>query len=113
MTGPNPFRTGAANVLRDGSGGPTGKGARRYDYGTAGVGGDPAEEDGAWLGTSVPMPGFGHDGRAELVATAHEAGRPHLLPGTSPGPSGSGPFPLTPTRLGLGTRPFLPGQPAD
>ncbi|MFF5156304.1 FG-GAP and VCBS repeat-containing protein [Streptomyces sp. NPDC000348] len=113
VIGSNLFRTGALTVLRGGSGGITGKGARQYDYGTTGVEGDPAEENDAWLGTSVLLNDFDHDGRAELVATANEAGRLHLLPGTASGPTGTGSDLLTPGELGLGARPFFGGTLAD
>ncbi|MEU7468787.1 FG-GAP and VCBS repeat-containing protein [Streptomyces sp. NPDC044984] len=113
VIGSNLFRAGALTVLRGGSGGITGKGARQYDYGTAGVEGDPAEENDAWLGTSVLLRDFDHDGRAELAATANEAGRLHLLPGTASGPTGTGSVLLTPGELGLGARPFFGGALAD
>ncbi|MFI2377165.1 FG-GAP and VCBS repeat-containing protein [Streptomyces sp. NPDC018964] len=113
VIGSNVFRTGALTVLRGGSGGITGKGARLYDYGTTGIEGDPAEENDAWLGTSVLLRDFDHDGRAELAATANEAGRLHLLPGTSSGPTGKGSVLLTPGELGLGARPFFGGALAD
>ncbi|GAB2735884.1 FG-GAP and VCBS repeat-containing protein [Streptomyces bullii] len=103
VIGDNLFRTGAVTVLRGGSTGLTGTGARQYDYATAGVEGDPAEENDTWLGASVLLRDFDHDGRAELAATANEVGRLHLLPGTSSGPTGAGSTLLTVADLGLGT----------
>ncbi|MEV5428172.1 FG-GAP-like repeat-containing protein [Streptomyces sp. NPDC052701] len=103
VIGDHLFRTGAVTVLRGGASGLTGTGARQYDYATAGVEGDPGEEDDAWLGSSVLLRDFNRDGRAELAATANEAGRLHLLPGTASGPTGTGSRLLTVTDLGLGT----------
>jgi len=107
VIGGNLFRAGAVTVLRGGRGGLTGTGSRQYDTATPGVAGDPAEEDDAWLGSSVLLRDFDHDGRAELVATANEIGRLHLLPGTSSGPTGAGSVLLTTESLGLGSRSYF------
>ncbi|MEV7689443.1 FG-GAP-like repeat-containing protein [Streptomyces bungoensis] len=104
VIGDNMFRAGAVTVLRGGSSGLTGKNARQYDTGTPGVEGDPADENDAWLGASVLLRDFDRDGRAELVASAWEIGRLHLLPGTASGPTGTGSTLFTPQSLGLGDR---------
>ncbi len=107
MIGDSLFRAGAVTVLRGGTGGLTGRGSRLYDVGTPGVEGDPAEEDDAWFGASVLLRDFNRDGRAELVAAATEAGRLHILPGTSSGPTGTGSSLLTTQSLGLGDRSYF------
>ncbi|MGW2932122.1 FG-GAP-like repeat-containing protein [Streptomyces sp. NPDC001156] len=113
VIGGNLFRAGAVTVLRGGTGGLTGKNARQYDVGTPGVEGDPAEANDSWLGSSVLLRDFTHDGRAELVATANEKGRLHYLPGTPSGPTGSGSTLLTVKSLGLGDRPYFDAVLAD
>ncbi|MEU0074286.1 FG-GAP and VCBS repeat-containing protein [Streptomyces sp. NPDC006332] len=103
VIGSNLFRTGAVTVLRGSATGLTGTGARQYDYASAGVEGDPAEENDTWFGASVLLRDFNRDGRAELNAAAWDAGRLHFLPGTTSGPTGTGSALLTAAELGLGT----------
>ncbi|MBA2945217.1 FG-GAP-like repeat-containing protein [Streptomyces himalayensis] len=90
---------GGVTVLRGSSSGLTGNNARMYDYATTGVDGEPT--DYAWFGESVLLRDFTRDGRAELIASAPEAGRLHILPGTSSGPTGTGSLMLTTEVLGL------------
>ncbi|MDO0935017.1 hypothetical protein QQY66_26355 [Streptomyces sp. DG2A-72] len=56
------------------------------------------------LGASVLLRDYNRDNRAELVATAPEIGRLHLLRGTASGPTGAGSTMLTAAELGLGAR---------
>ncbi|MGW5614498.1 FG-GAP repeat protein [Streptomyces sp. NPDC003877] len=93
------FYAGGVTVLRGGSSGITGTGARWYDYATTGVEGEPTEE--GWLGASVQLRDFTRDSRAELVAAAPEAGRLYLMPGSASGPTGSGSTRLTARTLGV------------
>ncbi|MEU2618589.1 FG-GAP-like repeat-containing protein [Streptomyces sp. NPDC007157] len=102
---------GAVTVLRGGTGGLTGKGSRQYDVRTPGVAG--GTEDNAWLGSSVLLRDFNHDGRAELIATADEMGRLYYLPGTATGPTGTGSTLHTGQQLGLGNRPYFGAVLAD
>ncbi|MER7184473.1 FG-GAP-like repeat-containing protein [Streptomyces hyaluromycini] len=104
---------GAVTVLRGGTGGLSGKGSRQYDVRTPGVAGEPGEADSAWLGSSVLLRDFDHDGRAELVATANEQGRLYYLPGTATGPTGTGSTLHTVTDLGLGDRTYFGAALAD
>ncbi|MFJ1972503.1 FG-GAP repeat domain-containing protein [Streptomyces sp. NPDC087903] len=104
VIGDNLFRSGAVTVLRGGSSGLTGMNARQYDYATAGVAGDPAEDNDSWFGASVLLRDYDHDGRTELVTAATEKGRLHLLPGTPSGPTGTGSWMRTAEDLGLGAR---------
>ncbi|MFF5023931.1 FG-GAP-like repeat-containing protein [Streptomyces collinus] len=105
VIGDNMFRAGAVTVLRGGRSGLTGKNAHQYDTGTAGVAGDPADENDGWFGASVQLGDLNRDGKAELVVAAREIGRLHLLPGTASGPTGTGSVLFTPESLGLGSRP--------
>jgi hypothetical protein len=93
------FYAGGVTVLRGGSSGITGTGARWYGYATTGVEGEPTEE--GWLGASVQLRDFTRDSRAELVAAAPEAGRLYLMPGSAAGPTGSGSTMLTVRTLGV------------
>ncbi|WP_336113304.1 FG-GAP-like repeat-containing protein [Streptomyces sp. PTD9-10] len=104
VIGDHLFRAGAVTVLRGGRHGLSGTNAHQYDTGTPGVEGDPGDENDAWLGASVLLRDFNRDGRAELVASAWEIGRLHLLPGTASGPTGTGSILFTPQSLGLGSR---------
>ncbi|MEU9340375.1 FG-GAP repeat protein [Streptomyces sp. NPDC048278] len=104
---------GAVTVLRGGTAGLTGKGSRQYDVRTPGVAGEPGEEDSAWFGASVLLRDFTHDGRAELIVSADEAGRLYHLPGTSAGPTGTGSTLHTVKDLGLGDRPYFGAALAD
>lgn len=113
VLGDSDFWGGAVTVLRGGKGGLTGKNARQYDVRTPGVEGEPDESDSAWLGASVLLRDFNHDGRAELVAAANEKGRLHILPGTASGPTGTGSTLLTTQTLGLGARPYFGAALAD
>ena len=113
VLGGNIFRSGAVTVLRGGKSGLSGTNARQYDVGTPGVAGEPAEDNDSWLGSSVLLRDFTHDGRAELIATADEKGRLHILPGTASGPTGTGSALLTTQDLGLGAHPFFGGVLAD
>ncbi|MFI2722566.1 FG-GAP-like repeat-containing protein [Streptomyces collinus] len=99
VLGDSLFYAGGVTVLRGGSSGITGTGARWYDYATAGVAGEPTEE--GRLGASVQLRDFTRDARAELVAAAPEVGRLYLLPGTASGPTGSGSTMLTAQTLGV------------
>ena len=106
VIGDGPFRTGGLTVLRGGSSGLTGSGARWYDLTTPGIEGEP-EDDNAALGASVQLRDFNADGRAELVAAAPGVGLPdgtggrvYVLPGTSTGPTGTGSFVITAASLG-------------
>ncbi|MEV7386426.1 MULTISPECIES: FG-GAP repeat protein [unclassified Streptomyces] len=103
---------GAVAVLRGGTGGLTGKGSRQYDVTTPGVAGD-ITDDSAWLGSSVLLRDFNHDGRAELVASADEIGRLYYLPGTASGPTGTGSTLHTAKDLGLGDHPYFGAVLAD
>ncbi|MGW6743337.1 FG-GAP-like repeat-containing protein [Streptomyces sp. NPDC055025] len=107
VLGKNLFRGGAVTLLRGGKGGLTGKNSRQYDVRTPGVEGAPSEANDSWLGSSVLLRDFNHDGRAELIATANEKARLHLLPSTASGPTGTGSTLLTAQSLGLGTRPYF------
>ncbi|MEV1079696.1 VCBS repeat-containing protein [Streptomyces sp. NPDC050211] len=111
MLGGSYFREGAVTVLRGGTSGLTGKNARQYSHATTGVEGEPTED--AWLGTSVLLRDYNRDNRAELVATAPEMGRLHLLRGTASGPTGAGSTLLTAAQLGLGSRPYFGARLAD
>ncbi|MFD5476432.1 VCBS repeat-containing protein [Streptomyces hawaiiensis] len=104
VIGDNLFRTGAVTVLRGGTSGLTGAGSRQYDYATAGVEGDPAEENDTWFGASVLLRDYNRDGQAELTVAAWDAGRLHFLPGTKTGPTGTGSALRTVPELGLGNR---------
>ncbi|MFJ7045120.1 FG-GAP-like repeat-containing protein [Streptomyces sp. NPDC101112] len=95
------FRMGGVTILRGGKSGLTGKNAHLYDYATTGVEGEPDELNDAWLGESLLLRDFTRDGRAELVAAAPEAGRLHILPGTSSGPTGKGSLLLDAKNLNL------------
>ncbi|GGJ16366.1 FG-GAP-like repeat-containing protein [Streptomyces brasiliensis] len=103
---------GAVTVLRGGTGGLTGKASRQYDVRTPGVEGDLGEHSD-WLGSSVLLRDFTHDGRAELVASADGIGRLHYLPGTASGPTGTGSSLHTVQSLGLGARPWFGAALAD
>ncbi|PLW66576.1 integrin-like protein [Streptomyces sp. SCUT-3] len=92
------FRSGGVTVLRGGPSGVTGTGARWYDYGTPGIEGEATEE--GWLGDSVRLRDFNRDGRAELIASAPEAGRLYMLPGTASGPTGMNSVMLTAASFG-------------
>ncbi|MEV7324210.1 FG-GAP-like repeat-containing protein [Streptomyces sp. NPDC093970] len=104
---------GAVTVLRSGTTGLTGKGSRQYDVRTPGVAGEPGEGDSAWFGASVLLRDFTHDGRAELIASADEAGRLYYLPGTATGPTGTGSTLHTGQQLGLGDRSYFGAVLAD
>ncbi|MEU9284868.1 FG-GAP-like repeat-containing protein [Streptomyces sp. NPDC048275] len=101
VIGDNWFRMGGVTVLRGGTSGLTGKNSRMYDYATAGVEGEPGEENDAWFGDSVLLRDYTRDGRAELVAASSQNGRLHILPGSASGPTGTGSKMLTLTSLGL------------
>ncbi|UJV41815.1 MULTISPECIES: FG-GAP and VCBS repeat-containing protein [unclassified Streptomyces] len=95
------FRMGGVTLLRGGRSGLTGRYARVYDYATAGVEGEPDERNDAGLGGSLLLRDLTRDGRAELVAAAPGAGRLHILPGTSSGPTGKGSLLLDAENLNL------------
>ncbi|UIX32247.1 FG-GAP-like repeat-containing protein [Streptomyces sp. GQFP] len=102
---------GSITVLRGGSTGLTGRNARQYDRTTADL--PNVSPDNAWLGASLLLRDFNRDGRAELIATANEGGRLHILPGTSSGPTGTGSRTLTVPQLGLGARAFMAAELTD
>ncbi|MFF5007046.1 FG-GAP and VCBS repeat-containing protein [Streptomyces phaeochromogenes] len=102
VIGDNWFRMGGVTLLRGGRSGLTGTNSRMYDYATAGVEGEPGEDNDAWFGESVQLRDFTRDGRPELIASAPEKGRLHILPGTaSGGLTGQGSSMLTTEVLGL------------
>ncbi|WP_164410114.1 FG-GAP repeat protein [Streptomyces sp. SID12488] len=98
--GADGWADGSITVLRGGSTGLTGRNARQYDRNTPGL--PNVAPDNAGLGGSLLLRDFNGDGRAELIATADEAGRLHMFPGTSSGPTGTGSLTLTVPQLGLG-----------
>ncbi|MDX2543211.1 FG-GAP and VCBS repeat-containing protein [Streptomyces sp. WI04-05B] len=107
----NGWANGSITVLRGGSTGLTGRNARQYDRTTPGL--PNVSPENGWLGASLLLRDFNGDGRAELIATANEGGRLHLLPGTSAGPTGTGSRTLTVPQLGLGARAFMGAELTD
>ncbi|MFI6486863.1 FG-GAP repeat protein [Streptomyces sp. NPDC050564] len=90
VIGDNLFRAGGITVLRGGSSGVTGTNARWYDVSTSGIEGELSDNDGGWFGDSVQLRDFNGDGRAELVASAPEAGRVYVPSGHVVGAYGNG-----------------------
>ncbi|GAA2494325.1 hypothetical protein GCM10010406_32990 [Streptomyces thermolineatus] len=111
VVGDSLFRAGGLTVLRGGPSGVTGTGARWYDYGTPGIEGETSDD--AWLGNSVQLGDFNRDGRAELIASAPEAWRVHVLPGTASGPTGMNSVMLTTVSFGSPSPTRLWGTLAD
>jgi hypothetical protein len=111
VIGDSYFSSGGLTVLRGGPSGITGTGARWYDAGTSGIAGETTED--GWLGASVHLRDYNRDNRTELVASAPEAGRAYVLPGTSAGPTETGSVMLTHTSFDSTSLGILWGQLAD